>query len=60
MEKKVEAHGSDEEMKNVEEHIHERNEQNGRDEEMTNVMETINNDDIDTMIGESITFFFIF
>jgi len=52
METNVEAHGGDEEMQNVKEHIDERNEEHGGDEEMTNVEGMIGNVDIDTMVGE--------
>ena len=64
-ERNMEAHGGDEEMKNVnlthdgdegmhidEKHVDERNEEHGGDEEMTNVEQTMGSIDIETMIGE--------
>ena len=50
LERNVEAHGSDEEMQNVEEHIDERNEEHGGDEKMTNVEQMMGDIDIETMI----------
>ena len=65
MEINVEAHGSDEEMRNLEahggdeawmqnfkEHVDERNEEHRGDEELTNVEQMMGNIDIDTMISE--------
>ena len=39
----VEAHGGDEEMQNVEEHVDERNEEHGGNEEMTNMEQPMGN-----------------
>ena len=46
------AHGGDEGMQIVEEHIDERNEEHGGDEEMTNVEQIMGSVDIEPMIGE--------
>ena len=46
------AHGGDEGMQIVEEHIVEINEEHGGDEEMTNVEKTMGSVDIEPMIGE--------
>ena len=46
------AHGGDEGMHNIEEHVDERNEEHGGDEEMTNIEKTMGSVDIETMIGE--------
>ena len=46
------AHGGDEGMHIVEEHVDERNEEHGGDEEMTNVEKIMDSVDIETMIGE--------
>ena len=42
----MEAHGSDEGVQNVEEHVDERNEEHGGNEEMTNVEKIMGNIDI--------------
>ena len=48
----MEAHGGDEGIQNVQEHVDERNEEHGGDEEMKNVDQAMGNVDIETMIGE--------
>ena len=46
------AHGGDEGMQIVKEHVDEINEEHGGDEEMTNVEQTMGSVDIEPMIGE--------
>ena len=46
------AHGGDEGIQIVEEHVDEINEEHGGDEEMKNVEQTMGSIDIETMIGE--------
>ena len=46
------AHGSDERMQIVEEHVDGRNEEHGSEEEMTNVEQTMGSINIKTMIDE--------
>ena len=46
------AHGGDEGMQILEEHVDARNEEHGGDEEMTNVEKTMGSVNIEPMIGE--------
>ena len=46
------AHGGDEGMQIVEEHVDDRNEEHGGDEEMKNVEKNMGSVDIETMTGE--------